>query len=47
MGIGSPVKKDTFLAAVDEIIQQWTQMWAADAVHDDTIEANVQVRKQN
>ena len=43
MGVGSPVKKDTFLGTVDSIIEQWTQMWISDAAHDEAVEVTVQV----
>lgn len=38
-------KENPFLATVDSIIQHWTQMWVADAAHDDAIAMKVQVTK--
>lgn len=33
----------SFLDTVDEIIQQWTAMWAAGSLHDSQIATKVQV----
>ena len=44
IGTGSPGKRENaFLSTVDDIILQWTQMWVADAAHDEAISTNVQV----
>ena len=36
------VKDGTLVSVIDEIVQLWTNMWIADARHDNTIAENIQ-----